>query len=450
MFNEESSLSQINENCDFSRENIVKVIKKYHFFPDDIRCKVWGSLLRLPKNADQFNYLKSKIPLKRVKNLCGKNNSGKEIETIFNALVYWYAPIITCDWMPIFLEKLVSNFPGNLLFCFETTICLITNFFQEWISDIPGPPPSILSRMDAIFSIFSPKLRNCLPDGLVVWKAYRSFFAEVFFSRNWVHLIDNLIVASPQFLEFLVIAWMCDNEEQIQLDFQTFVSTPRPCNIPHLIRTANTIWKHVNNELLSRTLFRPIGKEYPVINSNEDSQALRELDTENEKIALMHNSLESERKASDQAEFIKKRKQETFDSIQELLRQKEENEHIEASKAAIEMEKNKNRMRLDGILVKQAQERQFLDQWKDEWSTPIDLTHSKISHNELIDVIDDNSMINYRSIDLLTRQAHRIAASTSKNAMRELETQTHQKEIQNEVIRILKEGKIGKTFSNGR
>jgi hypothetical protein len=94
--------------------------------------------------------------LPQARRLCSAKGYGRKTLAIVNALIHWHAPLINCDWLPPIVQKLVHSFRDDPLFCFEVSVTFLTNFFAEWTSDFPGPPPEVLSRIDAIFSTTTP------------------------------------------------------------------------------------------------------------------------------------------------------------------------------------------------------------------------------------------------------------------------------------------------------
>ena len=108
---------------------------------------------------------------------------GQKTLKIVNALIYWHAHLINCEWLLAFVGQLVRHFKTDLLFIFEVTVTFLTNYFNEWLSNVPGPHPEVLSRVDAIFANHNIELRNGLRTAFFSWFVYRLYFAETLYDN---------------------------------------------------------------------------------------------------------------------------------------------------------------------------------------------------------------------------------------------------------------------------
>jgi hypothetical protein len=442
-----SFLKLSDATIDIKPKKVKELLYRFHGFPTQHRKELWSYILQLPQNATAFDSLMKKAQLPQAERLCHTKGCGKSTLAIVNALIHWHAPLINCDWLPPLVQKLVHGFPKESLFSFEVVITFLTNFFSEWTSDVPGPPPEVLSRIDAIFSNHDPQLRDDLGTAIVVWPVYRSIFAELLYDRNWLDLMDHLICSTPQFLEFLVVAWMDVNGPQLRIDHSTFHSTRRATNVNRLILTARKIGTNCSPTLVTHQRFHPLSSpHYPVIEANRDAIVLRTLQSDHHRLAVLQQQLQEERRQTDETEKIKERRRQTFDSIQQLHRAKEDEERIETAKAASALDQQMKRLRLEGRLLRQADERQFLEAWQSDWEMGIDMgTGTGIMAGIGIgtgdaavdeDGIRFQAMTGMRNTDLMTRDSRRASAARAYHAKSELDSQMHQRAMQNEVRRL--------------
>ena len=427
-------------------KKIKELLSRFHCFPTENRKQIWSYILQLPRNEEAFKSLANRSQLPQARKLCSQKNCGKKTLAIVNALIHWHAPLINCEWLPPLVQKLVFGFKDDPLFCFETTVTFLTNYFSEWVSDVPGPPPEILSRIDAIFSNYDPDLRDALGTALVVWPAYRSIFAEVLYNRNWFDLMDVLVSSAPQFLEFLVVAWIVINGPQLRIDHTTFHATRRAVNIDLLIKTALKIESTCSPTLMANLRYKSLSApQYPIIEANSDAVVLRTLQSDHDRLSDLQKQLLEERRQADEAEKIKNRRKQTYDSIQQLHVAKENEERIETAKAAAALDTQMKRLRLEGKRLRQSDERQFLEAWENDWETGIDMssrtkttTFTGESEENMIDndAIRFQAMTNLRQSDLLAREARKNSVALSRHARGELDAQAHKRQLHDEVNRL--------------
>ena len=345
-------------------------------------------------------------------------------------------------------EKLTNAFPKSFTFCFEVAITLITNTFAEWISDMPGPPPDVLSRIDSILSFDNPEFRDALNSGLVAWPAYRSIFSDILYERPWLELMDYILLSEPQFIEYCIIAWLEMNEAQVRMDHETFNAAPRPAAIPFLIRDAIALYQRAPYSTHSFRYYKPLSKGfYPRIEGNNDAVVLRTLQSDQDRLAALQTQLEQEKKLADETERIKFRKQQTFDNIEKLHEKKANEEKLQTSRAAAQLEKQMKMIRLESVRLKQAEEKNFIDQWRREWCKNMDFSMSSMQAqlgqhtSEFTDIIERtdeklNLMLGMRDADNLIRDTRRVSISRGRHARAEIEAQVHNRIVHNEVNKL--------------
>lgn len=445
-----STLIKLDNNAsaavEINPQKLKNMLKKYHCFPADHRKQIWSHLLQLPRNQEAFEQFMSKAPLPHAKKLCLQKGCKGRVIKLVNALIHWHASLINCEWLPLFVQKLDKAFGSDQLFCFEVTLTCLTNFFAEWLSELPGPPPDVLSRIDAIFAHNDPLLRYDLGTALVIWPVYRSFFAEILYDRAWLELMDVILSSNLQFYEFLVVAWMEINGDQLRIDASTFHSTRRPVNTVQLIKKAEEVCQYIPRNLQSNAVFRILpSPNYPIIEANTDAVVLRTLQSDHDRLAALQKQLLDERRIADDAELTKKRKQETFESIQRLHQKKEEKERIATAKAAGDLDQQMKKLRLEGKLIKQSDERQFLESWQAEWRNGIDTTSTFINKPyagmKSKEVLDDDeirfqSLKNLRQSDYMTRDARKTSVARGKHARNELDAQIHETAVHTELMQL--------------
>lgn len=420
---------------------LKEMLQRHYSYPADHRKQIWSYILHLPRNKDEFNYLLSKSQIPQVVTLCKEKGCGKRVPILFSALIHWYAPLINCEWMPQFLQKLDTAFGRDPLFCFEVTVTFLTSFFSEWITEIPGPPAAILSRMDTILTNYDPELRESLGSGLISWTVYRSCFAEILYDRSWLEVMDVVLSSSPQFLEFLVCGWLVLNGPQLRHGAAAFHATRRPVNCNELVRAAVRVWKRTTPQLKIDTSISFLSPgEYPLIETKSSAAVLRSLQSDHDKLIELQKQLNAEKKKADDAERIKKQKQETFETIQQIHSAHETQERIETARAAADIDNEMTRLRLEGRKLRQHEEMLFIEQWRGEWDNEIDFSavaipRSSAESSEVIDETDQpmQSMMNMRQSDVLLRDARRVTVTRAKHARREVESQMHESALMSEI-----------------
>lgn len=442
---QENFLSNSEQPTEISSEKLQQLLKKFHYFPDKARKKIWSYVLQLPNNVEEAKKFRQKAPLPQVKALCEQKGASEQAFRLANALVHWHAPLINCEWLPCMAQKLTFAFPNSPTFCFEVVIVLLTNVFSEWLADIPGPPPEVLSRIDAILSYDAPSFRDALGSGLVAWPAYRSIFSDILYDRPWLELMDYILLSEPQFVEYTVIAWLELNEAQLRYDHETFNSSQRPVSVPILIKKAIEVYNRAPKSTHIYHQFKPLtGKFYPLVEGSSDAVVLRTLESDQDRLSSLQAQLAKERKEADDAELIKLRKQQTFDSIEKIHERKATEEKLQTSRAAAELEKQMRFIRLESIRLKQSEETQFIDQWKHEWERKMDFSTRSLQ-SKLVKTRedeDDNSddaitiMTNLREGDNLLRESRRVSVSRGKQTRSEIEAQVHQRSVHNEVNKL--------------
>jgi len=458
MFDENRAVSQCpssfmklsdapDSTIEINPKKVKELLRRFHGFPVQNRQQIWSYVLQLPGNQAAFDLYMRRAQLPQARRLCTAKRCGRKTLVIVNALIHWHAPLINCDWLPPLVEKLVIGFRDSPLFCFEVSVTFLTTFFSEWVSEVPGPPPEVLSRLDAIFSNHDPDLRDCLGTALVVWPVYRSVFAEVMYTGDWLDLMDTVISSAPQFVEFLVVAWMTVNGPQLRLDHATFHATRRPADVRVLVSAAQEIAVGCAPSLRSGQRFHGLtAPRYPVVEASRDAVVLRTLQSDHDRLAELQTQLQEERKQADLAECIKERRKQTIESIRQRHQAKEDEERIETAKAAAALDHQMKRLRLEGKLLRQAEERQFLEAWEGDWDTGIDTGAArggmaafgaKAEEDE-----EDNegarvqAMTTLRQADIMTREARRVSVGRSKHARGELDAQLHQRAMRAEVARL--------------
>ena len=435
-------------DTEINSKKLITFLTRFDCYPADFRKEIWEFILQLPRNEKAFKIYCSKAQLPQARKLCSAKGCSQKCLTIFNALIHWHAPLINCDWLPPFVDKIVRAFGKDPLFCFEVVITFLTNYFSEWLSVVPGPPPDVISRIDAILAHRDLPLREALGTGFAAWPVYRSCFAEILYDQSWFDLMDVVFSSNPQFFEFLVVAWLEVNASQLRLDHATFHTTRRPVNVKRLVETAQDIWAHAPQTLFITMEFKPLSSpNYPIIEASTDAVVLRTLQSDHDKLANLQKQLMEERRAADEAEKVKARKKQTFDTIEQLHRAKADEERLETAKASVALDQQMKQIRLEGKRLKLTDERQFMDQWIHDWSQGIDTTSRSMKNafgsteNEETDVVDKDSLriqslTNMRQSDTLTREMRRSSVGRAKQARSELDAQSHQRALHSEVMRL--------------
>ncbi|KAK8889304.1 hypothetical protein M9Y10_034050 [Tritrichomonas musculus] len=456
MYDEGSAVSQVRSQflrlgkekitIDFNSQKLKGMLRKYYSYPVDHRKQIWEILLQIPRNKDAYEELLSKPKLPQAARLVEQKQCKKRIVPIINSLIHWHAALLNCDWLPLFVQKLDNTFGNDPLFVFEVTLTFLLNYFGEWLSEFPGPPPEILSRIDAIFTNYDPILRDGLGSGLVAWPVYRSCFAEILYDRSWLEMMDVVFSSNPQFYEFLVVAWLIFNSRQLRVDHQTFHKAQRPIDLGSVVKIAQKILAFTPTNVLAHAYFQPLQQgRYPLIEASADCVALRTLQSDNDKLIILQNQLKEERRKTDAAELTKKRRDETYSAISNLIESRDNIERIETAKAAGELNQIMGRLRLEGKRMKQCEERDFLDNWIHDWNKGVNMTMSTLPIRSEDDIEDEivsqqdirmQSMSNLRQADRMVRESRKVSVTRAKHARGEIEAHLHKTQIQNELAEL--------------
>lgn len=462
MFNEDSPLEQcsptiisVQENktshkivTELSPGKIMIMLNEYHSFPSQYRQMIWSYILQLPSNKAEYEKLVSKKILARTLIICKKKNCSQRTIKIFNALIQWYAPIMNCEWLPPLIERLVLSFQSDL-FVFEVTMTILSSFFAEWVTEIPGPPPNVVSRIDAIFSFVFPTTRETIGSALVVWSSYRNCFAETFYHRPWLQLMDNVIASSPQFLEFLVIAWLGINSPLIKQDHESFNGALRPVDISKLIKTALKIMRTCPKNLLIHHPFVPLPSDhYPKIEVESEALVMRTLQSDQEKLAEIRKKVMEEKREAERIEKTEAQKKQTFEALRLIQNSQVLKDKQEAAQASAALNEEMNKIKHESIKMHLMQKKQFLDSWEQEWSNGLECIQKIERHqrndqiNNLPDVNQYSALENLRSSDKFIRETRRSMMSLQKQLINERDTETHKQVIQQRIDELTRKPEL--------
>ena len=215
-----------------------------------------------------------------------------------------------------------------------------------------------------------------------------------------------------------------------------------PTTLSHCSIEASLILFTLLNSLIRACfVFSPI----PLIESSSEAVVMRTLQSDHDKLAELQTKLQQERRDADEAEKIKLRKKETFDTIEKLHRIKEDEEKVEMAKAAVDLDGQMKRLRLEGRKLRLADEQHFLEAWKNEWDVNIE-THqpiSKFSQNDHTEecIIDQDKarfqhLMELRQFDTTARESRKAIINRTKTLHRQLEAQESQQNLHNEITKL--------------
>lgn len=427
---------------EINAQKIKRILDTKRCFRANDRKALWSYILQLPNNKDEYKALSLKPSLPQAKELCEKIHCQKETFPIFNSLVHWHASLIHCMWLPPFVDQLTRGFSKDPVFVFEVIITFLTNQFGEWIRDVPGPPPDVIARIDAIFAFFDPALREEIGTGFIGWPVYRSSFAENLYEHSWFEIMDNILCSSPQFLEFMVVSWLDVNANQLRIDHKVFHATKRPINVIKFVDRAKEMIKNVNKSLLTFNQFKPIPTgTYPFIESSSDAVVLRTLQSDYEKLEQLQQKLSNEREIADDAEKVKERRRQAINSINELHYSKENEEKHETAKASVAIDSQMQRLRLEARKMRLNDELHYLDQWINDWNSGVDFSTKSLKSNFGInkevakndDIKRFQAYSSMRQNDNLLQESRKMVISRARQARSELDSLAHQKSLEDEI-----------------
>jgi hypothetical protein len=236
------------------------------------------------------------------------------------------------------------------------------------------------------------------------------------------------------------------NGQQLRVDYETFHVTKRAVNIDNLVEVAKKVAATCSPTLRTHQQFRPLpSPRYPIIEASAEAVVLRTLQSDQDRLAELQEQLLEERRQADEAEKIKERRKQTYESIQQLHRVREDEERIEAATASSALETQMKRLKLEGKLLRQADERLFLDAWETDWDVAVDPGAGRAidemdakTSDELIDKdgIRFQAITSLRQFDLMAREARRSSMVRAKHARRELDAMVHKRAMHAEVARL--------------
>ena len=232
-------------------QNLIDLMNQQFCYPIQHRVVVWRYLLQLPMNEEQYTIIASQTIHPQIRTLPNRlpirfSNVSHRLMRLLSVLTYWHPPLAECDWLPSLCFPFLKMFERDSLATFEVMATIICNWCTEWLQFIPNPPITVLSRIDHMA-----KQRGKSAPQDVVWPALRSFFSEVATTEACLMLIDNILSAKPNYLDYLILSYAMRPNRRID-----------ELNVHAIIREARKIYEKDSLNNPNQNPFVPLPKGY--------------------------------------------------------------------------------------------------------------------------------------------------------------------------------------------
>ncbi|OHT00127.1 hypothetical protein TRFO_08124 [Tritrichomonas foetus] len=223
-----SIAQKISAKAILNQQNLIDLMTQHYCYPIQHRVVVWRYLLQLPMNETQYAILASQPLHPQIRRLPNKlpirfSNVSHRLVRLLSVLTYWHPPLAECDWLPSLCFPFLKMFERDSLTTFEVMATIICNWCTEWLQFTPNPPITTLSRIEHMA-----KQRGKSAPQEVVWPALRSFFSEVATTEACLMLIDNILSAKPNYLDYLILSYaMRPNRRIDELNVHAIIKKAR-------------------------------------------------------------------------------------------------------------------------------------------------------------------------------------------------------------------------------
>lgn len=197
-------------------------------FPAACRTELWARILHLPCNPAAFERLQAvglHPTCHEIKRRHGNhsNETVKRLSIVMSALAHWSPAWASAPYLASLAFPFLKVFRSDPRESFEAVACILLNWFQPWVAELPEPPLSVLARADAMLLAADSGLHarlcmvcqhsagndNAMPLA-VLWPLLQTLLTEVLAKDLWLQLWDHLVVhwADPELLPAAVVAFL--------------------------------------------------------------------------------------------------------------------------------------------------------------------------------------------------------------------------------------------------
>ncbi|KAK8887202.1 hypothetical protein M9Y10_038240 [Tritrichomonas musculus] len=354
---------QVGANYVLNKKALIEIMTRHHCFPNEHRVIIWRYLFRLPMNEEAYAlYAQQPIhpSVKKLPNTLPIRYSviSNRLMRLLSALTYWHPPLAECDWLPGLVFPFLRLFERDSIVLFEVTMTIISNWCTEWLTFIPNPPITVLSRIDRI----------CKAEGgsaplAVSWPALRSLFAEVATTDAALILFDNILAARPVFLEYLVASFSLIKGEKV-IDER---------NVHTIIERARRLYAKDSIKNPNNSSFVPLPRGfYPVLNIVEKVPKWREKEVTRIKREAEAAKQQEELNDELEKESIRiERKRKNWMAERAVLREIEEEQMMEFRRRERELlikenyqEEISQQIRRERLRNRRIEEENAINEWK--------------------------------------------------------------------------------------
>lgn len=345
-----------------NRQSLTDLMSQQMCYPIQHRIVVWRYLLQLPMNEEQYINYASQPLHEDIRTLPNRlpirfSNVSHRLVRVISALTYWHPPLAECDWLPSLVFPFLKMFERDSLTLFEVLATIICNWCVEWLHFTPNPPITVISRIEHMA-----KQRGYHAPQEVVWPALRSFFSEVSTTEACLMLIDNILSAKPNYLDYLILSYCMRPNRRID-----------ELNVHAIIQKARQMYEKDAMNNPNQGDFTPLPKGfYPVLNIVRKSANWKQKELERIRLEAEDAKLEMSLKYDIDAETKKlERRRFNWMAQRDILIQieneqmlefrRKEKENLSRENHQEELALEKRRQQID---ARRQQEEQSITEWK--------------------------------------------------------------------------------------
>lgn len=378
MFEEGSSIAVATEDADhyvaklakqvgatqvLNKKTLIEIMTRHHCFPNEHRVIIWRYLLRLPMNEEAYalyaqqsihpavKVLQTTLPIRY-------SVISNRLMRVLSALMYWHPPLAECDWLPGLVFPFLSLFKRDSIVLFEMIMTIISNWCTEWLTFIPNPPITVLSRIERIC-----KAEGAPASISVSWPALRSFFGEVATTEAALIMFDNILASKPVFIEYLVASFSLLKGEKVINE----------SNVHQIIERARQMYHKDAIKNPNTSSFTPLPRGfYPVLNIVEKVPKWRENQVSRIKKEAAAAKQQEELNYEIEKEAMRiERKRKNWMAERAILREIEEEQMMEFRRRERELLLKENhqeeitqQIRRERLRTRRIEEENAINEWK--------------------------------------------------------------------------------------
>ena len=354
---------QVGATAVLNRKTLMNIILRHYSFPNEHRVIIWRYLFRLPMNEEAYSLYAQQPTHPSIKSLqktlpIRYSVLSNRLMRLLSSIIYWHPPLGECDWLPGLVFPFLRLFERDSIVSFEAIMTIISNWCSEWLTFIPNPPITVLSRIDRI----------CKSEGgsaplSVSWPALRSMFGEVATTEAALVMFDNILSSKPVFLEYLVASFALIKGQKIV----------NQGNVKHIIERARMLFEKDSTRNPNSSPFVPLPKGfYPVLNIVEKVPKWRE-----KEVSRIRREAEAAKQQEELNYELEKeaarieRQRKNWMAERAILREIEEEQMEEFKRREMELLSKENykeemnkQLRMERLRNRRIEEENAMNEWK--------------------------------------------------------------------------------------